>query len=75
MMDVLLTRRCSCCLPCAALSQGLLGFVWLLAVLGIGAAFLLPSRSKAKGKVSLVLYLLMGYSALICMKVERTSEK
>lgn len=47
-------------------STGLLVFLWLLCVLGIGVEFTLPTWQH-KGKFSLAMYLGMGWSAVVCL--------
>lgn len=54
-------------------SEGLLGFLWLLCVMGVGVEFFFPSWQH-KGKFSLAMYLGMGWSALVCLpEVARTA--
>jgi len=50
-------------------SVWLLGFVWAVAAVGIAAALLIPATNPIKPKVSLALYLSMGYSCVLVMQV------
>ena len=49
-------------------SVWLLSFVWAVALVGISAAFVIPTGNPVKPKVSLAMYLGMAYSGLLVMR-------
>lgn len=48
-------------------SVWLLAFVWAVALLGITCSWVLPGGTRLKQRVSLTLYLCMGYAALVAL--------